>query len=131
MTERRYRRRNDPFRKTLVVDIRHVENFEAIRAVGSVEIFAAQRQIENLFCMVMMRFLEHAPIRFVHFEIVRIRKLMQMTAHGGLRFLRLSPDDAVQTARAGTDPGITPEEIHGAISEPEQLRHNCVVVVLF
>ncbi|HEU0040159.1 MAG TPA: hypothetical protein VFR76_12890, partial [Verrucomicrobiae bacterium] len=60
LAQRRHRRTHDAFGKAFLINVRQVENFKAIRAVGGVEVFAAQREIENLFGVMVVGFFQHA-----------------------------------------------------------------------
>src|SRR5438477_224960 len=63
--------------------------------------------------------------------IGRIGDRMQMTSNDRLRFVRLGPDNGVQTLPTLAHIGIAPEEINCPGPETEQLRHPGVVIIRF
>src|SRR5438309_10277848 len=54
-----------------------------------------------------------------------------MAANGGLRLFLLRPDGAVQSFFATADIGISSKKVHCPSAETKQLRHDCIVVVVF
>ena len=131
LTQRRNWRAHDAFRETFLINVRHVEDLEPIRPVRRVEVFAAQREIENLLRMMMMRLLQHALLLLdVLLEIVRVSQPMQVAAQRRLRLLLLRPDHRFQPTLARADIGMATEEIHRPGTESEQLRHPRIVVIV-
>ena len=57
LPKRRNRSIHNSLGKALLIDIRDVIHLETIRAIGGVEIFPAQRQIEDLLPMMVVSFL--------------------------------------------------------------------------
>ncbi len=131
LAERGYGGGHDSFGKSFLVDIGHIKDFESVGAAGGVEVFAPQGHIENLPGVMRVRLLQLPGFEQVLFIIVRVGKLMQMAANGGLGLILFGPYHCVKTIFARTDIGIAPKEIHGAGAETEQLRHNGVVVIVF
>ena len=82
-------------------------------------------------CAVMLVGFVQNRAAFDMFSVIgRVSDLVQMTADGRLRLVRFGPNDGVEPSLPFADVGVTPEEIHRAGAETEQLRHPGVVVVV-
>src|SRR5205807_3662797 len=97
LTERRDRRADDSFRKSLLIDVRDVKNLETTGPVCGVKIFAAKPNVLNVVTAVFVRFSENRTVIEMLFVIGGIRDRLQMTPDDGLRFVRLSPDHGMQS----------------------------------
>src|SRR5262245_60019628 len=100
----RNRGRDDALRESLLVNIGHVEDLQPIRAVGRVEVFAAQRQVEDFLGFMRVGFFQLGLIfAEMLLVVVGISESMQMAADRRLGFFLLGPDDSVKTFFAATD----------------------------
>ncbi len=95
LPERGNRRAHDAFRKSFLVDVRHVEDFEPAGAVRGVEILTAQHEILNVVSAVFVSLLENRTGFEVLPVVIRIGDLVQMAADRGLRLGRFGPDHGV------------------------------------
>ena len=117
LTERRHWGADDPFRKSLLVDVGDVEHFETAGTVRGVKIFAAQNDVLNVVAAMFVAFSQQRAAIEMFFVVRRVGDGMEMTTDDGLRFVRLSPNHTVQTFAAFADVSVAPKEIHRAGAE--------------
>ena len=117
LAERRHRRGHDALGESFLIDVGDVEDLEAAGAVGGVEIFAAQDDVLDVFAGMFVAFVQLGAGCDVLLVIGRIGNLLQVTADDGLRFIRLCPDDGVQSFATFSDVSVAAEKVDRAGAE--------------
>src|SRR5258707_6613151 len=110
-------RADDAFRKSFLVDVGDVEDFKASRAVRGVEIFAAQYNVLNIVPAMFVCFGKKRATVDMFRVVGWVGDLVEMTADNCLRFIRLGPNDRVQSVMSFADIRVASKEIHCARAE--------------
>src|SRR5207302_4465560 len=87
LTERRHWGADDPFRKSLLVDVGDIENLETTRTIRSVKIFPAQNDVLNVVAAMFVAFSQQRAAIEMFFVVRGIGDGMEMTTNDSLRLI--------------------------------------------
>src|SRR5207248_6515910 len=92
------RRTNYSLRKSLLIDVGYIEDLEAPRTIGGVEVFAAQNDVLDIAAAMLVCLSQARSVGEVTGIVRRISNRLKVTSDDRLRLVCFSPYHGLETA---------------------------------